>query len=145
MDTNITKRAVPLLASTENEAAESDAIAEHLMRMDMPLTGPAPERLTIGEAAKSVGAWENRDGYICFGSWMAVRAFGMKMQRDLAVAHHHAQPGPRVADMALLVSRLSYQLNKANPGNELSQRATAYLKQHNLIGSPLRTGAGADQ
>jgi hypothetical protein len=44
-------------------------------------------RVTVGEAAAAVGAWEDKAGYVCFGSWEAVKAFGMKMQASLARAH----------------------------------------------------------
>jgi hypothetical protein len=45
--------------------------------------------LTIGDAAKSVGAWQDNDdvsGYVHFGSWMAVHAFVQKMQAPLIAA-----------------------------------------------------------
>jgi hypothetical protein len=44
-------------------------------------------RVTVGEAAAAVGAWEDKSGYVCFGSWEAVKAFGMKMQTNMALAH----------------------------------------------------------
>ena len=69
-----------------------------------------------------------------------------KHSKDLheAIAHYlRKQAGQvgdaRLADMALLMARLSYQLNKAVPGNEFSRRATVFLQKHDLIGSPLRT------
>jgi hypothetical protein len=40
--------------------------------------------------------------------------------------------------MALLIARLSYALKKAAPEHEMPTKATAYLKKHDLIGSPLR-------
>lgn len=47
-------------------------------------------------------------------------------------------PPPNVRDMALLIARLSYALKCAAPGHELPHKATAFLKKHDLIGSPLR-------
>lgn len=44
----------------------------------------------------------------------------------------------RIPDMALLIARLSYALKKAAPEHEMPAKATAYLKKHNLIDSPLR-------
>lgn len=43
-----------------------------------------------------------------------------------------------VGDMAALIARLSYSLKRAAPGHEAPAQATAYLKKHNLLGSPLR-------
>ena len=47
-------------------------------------------------------------------------------------------PAPNVRDMALLIARLSYALKCAAPNHELPHKATAFLKKHDLIGSPLR-------
>jgi hypothetical protein len=47
-------------------------------------------------------------------------------------------PAPNVRDMALLIARLSYALKCAAPNHELPAKATAFLKKHDLIGSPLR-------
>jgi hypothetical protein len=45
---------------------------------------------------------------------------------------------PNIKDMSLLIARLAYSLKKAAPEHELPAKATAYLKKHDLIGSPLR-------
>lgn len=41
---------------------------------------------TIGEEAKHVGAWETNEGYVCFGSWQAVRAFYLHAQEAALVS-----------------------------------------------------------
>lgn len=55
---------------------------------------------------------------------------------------HDGKSSPSIADLALLVARLSYALKQANPGHELPSKATAYLTKHDLIGSPLRAAQG---
>ena len=59
-------------------------------------------------------------------------------------ATHHKQP-PKVAteqnqvtDLAMLVRRLAYALNKKDPGNRIVALAVAYLHRTGLDGSPLR-------
>lgn len=45
---------------------------------------------------------------------------------------------PSIAEMAIMIARLSYALKLANPSHEGPAKATAYLTKHNLLGSPLR-------
>lgn len=65
--------------------------------------------------------------------------------QDMESCKEQAMRGASIQNLALLTARLSYQLNKAQPGNEFSQRATNYLKRHNLIGSPLRNEEGRQE
>lgn len=48
-----------------------------------------------------------------------------------------------VDDLAQLVTRLVRQLRKANPDNELSEKALDYLKRKELYRSPLREVSNA--
>ena len=54
---------------------------------------PAAPPLTIAEEAARVGAWVDPAGHVCFGSWMAVRAFYIHAQVALAEAELKAQEG----------------------------------------------------
>jgi len=49
-------------------------------------------------------------------------------------------PAPSMADMRMLIQRLSHSLRKASPDNVLSDQAMDYLKRTAPIGSPLRDG-----
>lgn len=49
-----------------------------------------------------------------------------------------------VDDLAQLVTRLVRQLRKANPDNELSEKALDYLKRKELYRSPLREVSNAE-
>ncbi len=43
-----------------------------------------------------------------------------------------------VDDLAMLVKRLAYQLRKATPDNDITDKAIDYLKRNNLHGKKIR-------
>jgi hypothetical protein len=42
-------------------------------------------------------------------------------------------------DLAMFVRRLSHRLESLSPGDQIAERALAYLKRYGLAGSPLRS------
>lgn len=51
-----------------------------------------------------------------------------------------ASAGSRLSvdDLAMLIKQLVRHLKKANPSDELPEKAMDYLRRHNLQGSPFR-------
>lgn len=62
---------------------------------------------TCEQWAKHVGAWENTDGHVCFGSWQALNAMLIQFTRALAIAPtmSETRPDPLPQDRAWTIPK----------------------------------------
>ncbi len=123
------------------------ATAEMCNRAADMLAASGPEReLTDAECetiAEAVGKLPGSEYIHAFNERM-IRA-GAAWQAARAAPAQPVALSDRllVNDLAMMVRRLAYRLNKADPGNSLSDVAKDYLVRAGLQGSPLRTNPPA--
>jgi hypothetical protein len=114
----------------------------------LPADSDEPPHLTIGDAAKSVGAWQDNDdvsGYVHFGSWMAVHAFVQKMQAPLLAALRDVGYSKPVtaspAQMLNFVQGVAKDALAAQPAD--SAAAPAAIQQFPGVSLPVGQMSGA--
>ena len=108
--------------------------------------GQVPEKLCVQEAGQG-SKWAMVSGYCC-GDWhieFRTNYAEHDSEEIMLLAREAWNAAPRgkgnellVDDLASLLRRLAHSLRKAEPGNDLVERALDYLKRHGQAVSVLR-------